>query len=285
MKLAKISLTKFGLTALAAFMISACGSSGSGSNDAQQPQNNVPNNPQTTPPANNNPQTTPPTDNNPQTTPPANNPPSQAQNKTGETIVLALRYVPRFVTINGYSPTTINVEDTDVTIWREGFPNDTWTNTSLEGNLIKVCCGKYSDVRFGYTEKGSKGYVFYNGNPTPNMPTSGKATYSGEAILRSFDLYGFDPNKFYEGSSQFNVDFGDKTLKGTLEIANDASQPIKVKTEINAQISGNTFTGTTDSDVLPNGQVSGKFYGNNAKEMAGAALGEGWNAAFGAIKQ
>ncbi|OOF65439.1 Slam-dependent surface lipoprotein [Rodentibacter sp. Ppn85] len=282
MELTKISLTRFGLAALAALIVSACGSSGGGNSDNQPQQNN----------ASNNTQTNKTSDNKTSDNKSSNNQLQQERNEKGTAIVISGsddNVKSSASTLNHYNTTSINVDEVDIII---GFPDPDipdWTSTIVEERKLNVCCGRYSDIRFGVSDslnESSNGYMFYNGNPTQNMPTSGTATYSGDAIISAENIYGLDPEEdYYHGSSKFNVDFGNKTLEGSLNIPNRNLQPVKV--EINAQISGNSFTGTTDSTRLSNGQVEGKFYGNNAKEMAGLAQSndQSWNAAFGAAKQ
>ena len=78
------------------------------------------------------------------------------------------------------------------------------------------------------------------------------------------------------------MDFGNKTLNGSLGINN--IQPVN----INASISGNSFSGSASSSSLPSAaRVEGKFYGVQAKELAGLAQANdnSWAAAFGAQKQ
>ncbi|OOF38814.1 hypothetical protein BKK47_08295 [Rodentibacter mrazii] len=328
MELTKISLTRFGLTALAALIISACGSgSGSSSNNPPQ-QNNASNNTQTSQqinkpsdnkpsdnktsdnktsdnktsdnktsdnktsdnkPSNNKASDNKTSDNKTSDNKASDNQPQLERNKTGEAIVISkVDDNVRTATLNLYDTTSINVDGVDIIIGLPDIDIQDWTATIVEGRKLEVCCGRYSDTRFGVSDslnENSNGYMFYNGNPTQNMPTSGGATYSGDTIISVRNVYGLEPKEYHRGSSEFNVDFGNKTLEGSLNIPNRNLQPVKV--EINAQISGNSFTGTTDSTTLSNGQVEGKFYGNNAKEMAGLAQGndQSWNAAFGAAKQ
>lgn len=265
MTLTKNTLIKFSLTTFAALMISACGSSGGGSNsDSQATQNNASNNRPTHQQANNT----------------SNNQAQQVKNGTGASLVLTdydNNVNIRKVTLNGYNTTTINVDGTDITIGYPGVNAGSWANI---GDL-KVCCGRYTDARFGVNDSFDANYMFYNGNPTQNMPTSGTATYSGETIITAGNVAALDDEDYYFGKSEFNVNFGNKTLNGALTIPN--IQPVN----INAKISGNSFTGTANSASLPSGQVEGKFYGNSAKEMAGLAQGndQSWGAAFGAEKK
>ena len=78
------------------------------------------------------------------------------------------------------------------------------------------------------------------------------------------------------------MDFGNKTLNGSLGI--NKIQPVN----INASISDNSFNGTANSSSLPSAaRVEGKFYGEQAKQLAGLAQANdnSWAAAFGAQKQ
>ena len=117
------------------------------------------------------------------------------------------------------------------------------------------------------------------------MPTSGTASYVGQSIITAditTDIPVLDDKDYYTGSSQFNVDFGNKTLNGSLGINN--IQPVN----INASISGNSFSGSASSSSLPSAaRVEGKFYGDQAKQLAGLAQAHdnNWGAAFGAQKQ
>ena len=263
---------KFGATALAALVLSACGSSGGGSN----------NNEATT--ANNQTQQN-------QSNPSAANNAAQSNQQvsssgTGAALVASdsNSLSVRRAEINGYNTTSINVDGTNVAIGFPGISAGDWLNAKANGRDLKVCCGIYSDMRFGLTDSlddNGNAYVFYNGNPTRNMPTSGSASYSGQSII-SANVPALDKEGFYTGTSQFNVDFGNKTLNGYLGINNIQS------VNINASISGNSFNGTATSSSLPSaGRVEGKFYGDQAKQLAGLAQANdnNWGAVFGAQKQ
>lgn len=262
---------KFSATALAALVLSACGSSGGGSNSNEStPANNQTQQNQSNTPTNNN----------------VAQPNQQASSGTGAALVASdsTSLSIRRAEINGYNTTSINVDGTNVAIGFPGISAGGWLNAKANGRDLKVCCGMYSDMRFGLTDSlddNGSAYVFYNGNPTRNMPTSGSASYSGQSII-SANVPALDKEGFYTGTSQFNVDFGNKKLNGSLGINN--IQPVN----INASISGNSFTGTATSSSLPSaGRVEGKFYGDQAKQLAGLAQANdnNWVAAFGAQKQ
>ena len=190
------------------------------------------------------------------------------------------------VEMNNYTPkmSSINVEGTDVDIGIRGLTVKHWLNVLKEKKKRRfdVCCGIYSDMRFGSNSDlidKSHIYFFYNGNPTNDMPTTGTASYIGHAIT-SVDLNPSDYRDLYEGASQFNVDFGNKTLNGALDIRN-------FHADINATIAGNYFNGTANSSSESSARVEGKFYGPQAKELAGfiQANDNSWGAAFGAKQE
>lgn len=282
------TLAKFTLTALAAFAISACGSSG-GSDNSSVPANNQAQNQSSNNSANTQQTNRPsqPSTNN-QTQRPTQPSQPQVAGGTGGALVISgsdNNVNVKRETLTSYDPTKLNVDGKTITIGYSGIFSGSWSNLrvgSTDTN-IQVCCGRYTDTRFGAVGSlsgNANDYFFYNGNPTTNMPTSGSASYTGQSIISA----GVDalPNDYHTGTSKFNVDFGNKTLNGSLDIAN--IQPVNV----NANISGNAFAGTANSASLPSAaRVEGKFYGNAAKELAGLAQGNdnSWGAAFGAQKQ
>lgn len=148
-----------------------------------------------------------------------------------------------------------------------------------------ICCGKYSDAYIGVYEGGpdNKYVVYYNGAPTAldQIPQSGTATYVGDAIYNSTRELDKD---FYKGTSNFTADFDAKTLNGALTF-----EAINTNIAIESSMNGNNFAGTATSNADPDvAKVEGKFYGENAKQLAGMAVTttnlkvgqEGWNAAF-----
>ena len=270
---------KFGVTVLATLVLSACGSSSGSNSNSVPPVNDQVQ--QTLPPENN--QSLPPKVNTPVQTHP------QTASETGAVLVASGRgdkASMHRVEMNNYTPkmSKINVEGTDVDIGIRGFTAKHWLNvlSGKKERRFDVCCGIYSDMRFGSNSDlidKSHIYFFYNGNPTNDMPTTGTASYIGHAIT-SVDLNPSDYRDLYEGASQFNVDFGNKTLNGALDIRN-------FHADINATIAGNYFNGTANSSLVSTGRVEGKFYGSQAKELAGfvQANDNSWGAAFGAEKQ
>ncbi|MCG7657026.1 transferrin-binding protein-like solute binding protein [Wielerella bovis] len=141
-----------------------------------------------------------------------------------------------------------------------------------------------------------------------DMPTTGKAEYKGHAIYYANGTTNspLDPNKII-GTTQFNVDYGAKTVTGTIKADVDATKSAmrnaiientakgynvgnvtvdvnKVKDiAVEGKISGNGFSGTKN-DV----EVQGRFFGPKAAEMGGVFNSKSTDdilGAFGAKKQ
>ena len=185
----------------------------------------------------------------------------------------------------------INVDGKDIPIgFGPGISSRGWTVASAQtingmklNGKLEVCCGSYSNVRFGAIESqdpSQDDIFFYNGYPTTSMPSSGVASYSGDSII-SADTDKLPDEDYVKGSSTFSADFGNKKLTGTISAGN-----VDV-VKVDANISGNGFAGTAKSDLLNSqGTAEGKFYGENAKELGGLvkANDNSWGAAFAAKK-
>lgn len=278
----KNAILKFSLTALATLTLAACGSSGGGDagSRSQAPTKDKPTAQANQPTKKQNNSNTP-------MLPSSNN-------KTGGVIVVddeGGRVVTKNIALTSPNLYKINVDGKDIPIgFGPGISARGWTQATaktingmkLNGKL-EVCCGAYSDVRFGAIESqdpSQDDMFFYNGYPTTSMPSSGVVTYRGDSII-SADTDKLPDEDYLKGSSSFSADFGNKKLTGTLRTDN------KDVVKINANISGNGFSGTAKSDLLNSqGKAEGKFYGENAKELGGSAKANdnSWGAAFAAKK-
>jgi len=156
-----------------------------------------------------------------------------------------------------------------------------------EGNISTrqtlVSGRKYSHVRFGGQGMGvvDANYrpthyhdTFAIGNITPlngadAMPTSGKATYIGDAVVGTAGV-------LLSSESKFNVDFGAKTIKGYIDTAYEIP--------LSGKIVGASFSGDQDGVTM-----KGNFFGPKAAELGGVFSAEHGNSsyqgAFGAKKQ
>ena len=279
----KNTILKFSLTALAALTLAACGSSGGGdAGSSSQAPTKDKQAAQTTQPAKK--------QNN------SSNPAStSSNNKTGGAIVVDSdnkgHVTAKTVALTSANLYKINVDGKDIPIgFGPGISSGGWSvskaqtinGMTLNGKL-EACCGSYSNVRFGAIESqdpSQDDMFFYNGYPTTSMPSSGVVTYRGDSII-SADTDKLPDEDYLKGSSSFSADFGNKKLTGTLRTDN------KDVVKIDANISGNGFSGTAKSDLLNSqGKTEGKFYGENAKELGGSANANdnSWGAAFAAKK-
>lgn len=279
----KNTILKFSLTALAALTLAACGSSGSGdAGSSSQAPTKDKQAAQAT-----------------QATKNKNNVSDSASpslnNKTGGVIVIDSdnkgNVTTKTVALTSANLYKINVDGKDIPIgFGPGISARDWTVASAQtingmklNGKLEVCCGSYSNVRFGAIESqdpSQDDMFFYNGYPTTSMPSSGVVTYRGDSII-SADTDKLPDEDYLKGSSSFSADFGNKKLTGTLRTDN------KDVVKIDANISGNGFSGTAKSDLLNSqGKAEGKFYGENAKELGGSANANdnSWGAAFAAKK-
>ena len=216
-------------------------------------------------------------------------------NKTGGVIVIDSdnkgNVTTKTVALTSANLYKINVDGKDIPIgFGPGISSRGWTVASAQtingmklNGKLEVCCGSYSNVRFGAIESqdpSQDDILFYNGYPTTSMPSSGVASYVGDSIITA-DTDKLPDEDYVKGSSSFTADFGNKKLAGTISAANVDL----VKIDVN--ISGNGFSGTAKSDLLNSqGTAEGKFYGENAKELGGLAKANdnSWGAAFAAKK-
>ncbi|HHF5988675.1 TPA: Slam-dependent surface lipoprotein [Haemophilus influenzae] len=278
-----INLKKFSLTILAALTLTACGS-GSGASASNAPTA--------------------------QPSTPATQPSEQAvlempkRSPTNTGLVFSIKIeseedsVGQINTINNEQElsnrtlTSIDVDGKQIPIaFTENWNEAKYIEQPLNG-VPHICCNKYTAMRFGAiasNEAGQNDILFYNGIPTEKLPDSGEVTYEGESIMTSKESV--IPDDYMKGSSKFIVNFGDKKLSGSLIIdttkSTSSSQKVKIDIE-KAKITGNTFSGTAQSDSFKSqGIAEGKFYGDGAKELGGMvkAKDNSWAGAYGAKAQ
>ena len=278
----KNAILKFSLTALATLTLAACGSSGGddAGSRSQAPTKDKPATQANQPTKKQNNSNTP-------VLPSSNN-------KTGGVIVVdneGDNVVTKNIALTSPDLYKINVDGKDIPIgFGPGIGSVGWAGSEAQtingmklNGKLEVCCGTYSNVRFGAIESqdpSQDDILFYNGYPTTSMPSSGVASYRGDSII-SADTDKLPDEDYLKGSSSFTADFGNKKLTGTLSTHN------KDVVKIDANISGNGFSGTAKSDLLNSqGKAEGKFYGENAKELGGSANANdnSWGAAFAAKK-
>ena len=266
----KNSIVKFSLTALAAFTLAACGSSGGSSDNTAAPSN----------------------EQKTQATPSKTNLPTQNSTKANQTVTGSAFVISgqddkvqvKNVKFNDANINQLEVDGQKITLTQPGFYSGGWQRIKNRINDTAVCCGKYANVRMGVSLSNGPAeddILFYKGIPTQNMPVTGLASYKGDSIILSDDIDDDSDEDAVAGQSSFDVNFGAKTLSGSITANNVPT------INISANISGNSFEGTAKSTKLTDGAVEGKFYGNNAVELGGLAKANdnSWGAGFVGKKQ
>lgn len=297
---------KFGTTALAALVLSACGSSGGGSdapdvsastNQTKQSQpsttaNNTTQQPSTTTSTNTNNQTA-----SSQSTPAENvAKPSTPNTQSGNTHrALTDKHAGFVIPKKGGTIQTasisgnpnlyvLDVEGKSINI----LPNGMGAGKVLKitaNNITRIVNGSlYKNVRWGLiTEDGLNNYylVSYGINPTTDMPTSGSATYVGQGVHGYADS-GSAIDTYRLSNAKFNVNFADKSFEGSITPDDGKAFGNVNEVKLSAKIDGNQFNGKTAEGT----EAVGRFYGNNASELAGSYVNEkaSYLGVFGAQK-
>lgn len=187
----------------------------------------------------------------------------------------------------------VKVGDTTVTLVYPGIISGDFS--SFDNNSLKVITSgsNYKYMRFAYykvknSRQSGAEAVIVNGKITDltDVPTIGKANYKGGAL----GVHLADGMNI-RGGAAFEVDFGGKTVKGTvgdwytskfdpktLNIIT-TKHPNIANININATINGNTFS---QNDAV---RVNGALYGPQAAEVGGVVSTSDVVASFGAAKQ
>ena len=173
--------------------------------------------------------------------------------------------------ISGDKDSVVTVDGHQITVVRPGITSGRFTET-VDKNGLTITSGQtLSYMRFGartnqnittnINDIGTNHYAFAIGNITPTsgadaVPTTGKAAYEGLATL------GHSNTTFGKGTSSFNVDFGAKTINGSV-----TNGPFTVP--LAGTINGASFNGEKDGIAM-----QGNFYGPKAAELGGIFKGE-----------
>ncbi len=171
--------------------------------------------------------------------------------------------------------------------------NKKYPNARNDSNLIiNACCSNLSYLKFGNyffeaNDQKSNAHLFLTGERTSlkeMMAQNAKAKYQGtwEAyVLNASNQAGsVSPVQGQSGAkAMFDVDFGAKTLTGSLYQNNGAKPSIMIE---NGKIDANGFSASfktndkgfildtaTGNGVQLSGKVNGGFYGPNAVELGG----------------
>lgn len=148
------------------------------------------------------------------------------------------------------------------------------------GNGIANDDSILKETKFGVVENSRQVYIFAQGNRATDMPVSGNASYTGEAILVTVNEDDeFKRLGYFNVPAKFNADFEQKTLLASLQLTELGAEGNLV---FDAEIKGDKFSKWGGSDGI---QVDGAFYGNNASELGGVLLKrDAFSGSFGAKK-
>ena len=185
---------------------------------------------------------------------------------------------------------TYNFNGTEIDVTSRGITAGTVVDMTVGANKQMIGGTTYAYSRFGAIgsiDNVKTGDVFYMGQKTVNMPTSGVAVYKGLGIAAAYDSKSFET-----GAISFDVNFGAKTISGRVEGDSD------IRFE-QAPISGNSFASkltnvgyVQGNSYLQDGSYSGSFFGPAAEELGGIGKfnpdvdgNDGGAFSFGAKKQ
>ena len=233
-------LIKFGLTALCVATMTACGGSGGGSS------NNAP------------------------------APSKQTKTVNGGGTPTSGRAVGSITAKNVAAGTikTATVSNTAVIVDGKTFSlapfGGASRNLGVFANNMEVVKKTDDGQYYGFVSegRGKQRYAYYGSleAETAVMPTAGIVHYDGDVVYS----YGgrIEPNEQYaDGDVKLTVDFGTKKINGTIDDAIGGSG-VKGLAQVNADISGSSFAGKVSTATVSS-DLSGKFFGVNARSMAG----------------
>ena len=180
--------------------------------------------------------------------------------------------------LNNSTYNTLTVGAKTYTIAHPNIISGGFTDTE-DVNQEIIASGRHvSYQRYGMVhDKATNQHHLYSmGNRTPvsAVPATGTANYVGRAVHVNFT----NNDDSSDGISNFNVNFSNKTITGT--ITDNDIQGGKV--DLRATISGNTFTGNHNGT-----ETTGAFYGANAQELGGTYINNAqqFGGAYGAVKR
>lgn len=177
---------------------------------------------------------------------------------------------------NGGASTTITPDDANIDLSRQakGLVTIPTTYGELRGyNQYASFYGLWMDNSKQIKE------LRYRGDKTDDVPTSGTATYKGNAVRWDTS----SDKVLTDGTSTINVDFDKRTVNGKIDMPG-----LRRNITLNeGKLRGAEYAGTASVTGNHNGRYEGALYGENAKETAGQVSFEGesgLNTAFGGVR-
>lgn len=161
---------------------------------------------------------------------------------------------------------TIDLTKADEPVSRKNHPG---LMSDSDFEKVMVSQGQYQHLIYGAAKLQDGTYtLFVQGKPTENLPTRMMAKYQGK-VLHFVGKYkdNWFNNSAYRAAGTFtaDVDFSRQTLTGKIDTKDPSGMGMQ---EFTASIDGSGFQGKWKSDN-DQGDISGKFYGQDGAEMAG----------------
>ncbi|SMB79532.1 Transferrin binding protein-like solute binding protein [Pasteurella testudinis DSM 23072] len=302
---------KLGLTTLSLLVLTACGGGGGGGGGGGSADNNqaAPINPATTTPAVETPST--PAPEKPEDTftlPAANGGGFKYNfNHSKATDVQAITTAGNIQKIQVDGKTLSIIPNTYGLI----SPNINLSTLWQSDGKVMVCCGtkeNIDSVKTGFVLDGEIAYAFYHGLKTleNEMPKTGTAIYKGNDTAQLYTLSdGLQGPIYYEnpqnpdviryatGNVEIVADFGNKTIDGGLyQKGNDLPLVLLTGDIRGVDIVGTSVLNVNEREIETwqvgdrlTAPLTGAFFGENAKEIAGEAHNGKWGVVFAAGKQ
>ncbi|HHH8183535.1 TPA: transferrin-binding protein-like solute binding protein [Neisseria meningitidis] len=166
--------------------------------------------------------------------------------------------------------TTLMIGGETIDLTKADEPVSSRNHPGLMSDFDKVMVSQkqYKNLIYGAVKLEDGTYtLFVQGKPTEQLPV-GNATYNGKVLhfKKAYENNWFN-NSAYQAAGTFtaNVDFSQKTLTGKIDTKDPSGMGMQ---EFTASIDGSGFQGKWKSDN-DQGNISGKFYGQDGAEMAG----------------
>lgn len=158
---------------------------------------------------------------------------------------------------------TIDLTKADEQVSRRNHPS-----LMSDFDKVMVSQNQYKHLIYGAAKLKDGSYtLFVQGKPTEQLPV-GNATYNGKVLhfRKAYENNWFNDSAYQAaGTFTANVDFSQRTVTGKI----DTKDPSGMGTQnFTANIYGSGFQGKWKSDN-DQGDISGKFYGQDGAEMAG----------------
>lgn len=221
--------------------------------------------------------------------------PQNTEGKTVEGLVSNLLGWGTKNSISGKDINKLTINGKDIDLMPSGMSRQgEWLSDSENGRSSRIISAFLSNARIGVLSDRGQIHIFAQGYATPqaNIPDQGTVRYIGEHILLSKNKEPFSSVRYnsWKGAIGLEMNFADKAMKGVIELpASVSSSGTSGYMPFRGEINGNEVYTVGDNNPI---SLTGKFYGENADEVAGIYshiermnLDKAFSGAFGAKKE